>query len=244
MPPTVTISPSRRRSSSASAQSVLRRSWSRIAVQRMLGDVEAERLLLEPQQLALLVLVARRSAGGGAALGSGLVAEVEDRALAGEPVGLLRGRPRRAPRRARRACPFRESPVESSAPHLTSDSSARLFTTCGSTRSVKSQIDANGPALLARGDDRARRRVADVLDRVQAEADLALDDREVALGLVHVRRQHLDPHLVAGVHVERHAVLRVHHGRDQRGHVLARVVRAAATRCGRRSARSRRRATC
>ena len=36
-------------------------------------------------------------------------------------------------------------PVESSAPHLTSDSSARLFTTCGSTRSVKSQIDVNGP---------------------------------------------------------------------------------------------------
>ena len=40
---------------------------------------------------------------------------------------------------------MREAPVESSAPHLTSDSSERLFTTCGSTRSVKSQIEANGP---------------------------------------------------------------------------------------------------
>ncbi len=28
---------------------------------------------------------------------------------------------------------------------MTSDSSARLFTTCGSTRSVKSQSEANGP---------------------------------------------------------------------------------------------------
>ena len=41
--------------------------------------------------------------------------------------------------------PIRDAPAESSAPHLTSDSSERLFTTCGSTRSVKSQIDANGP---------------------------------------------------------------------------------------------------
>ena len=41
--------------------------------------------------------------------------------------------------------PLRDAPVESSAPALTSDSSARLFDTCGSTRSVKSQIDSNGP---------------------------------------------------------------------------------------------------
>ena len=98
--------------------------------------------------------------------------------------------------------PIREAPVESSAPHLTSDSSARLFTTCGSTRSVKSQIVANGPPSFARRDDRAGGIVADVLDRVQAEADLPLDDREVGGRLVHVRRQHVDPHLVAGVHVD------------------------------------------
>ena len=41
--------------------------------------------------------------------------------------------------------PIREAPVESSAPHLTSASSERLFTTCGSARSVKSQIDSNSP---------------------------------------------------------------------------------------------------
>ena len=113
-----------------------------------------------------------------------------------------------------------------SAPHLTSDSSARLFTTDGSTRSVKSQSDSNGAALLARADDRAARELAHALHGVQAEADLAADDGEVDLRLVHVGRQHLDPELVARVDVERHAVLRVHHRADQRGHVLARVVRA------------------
>src|SRR5207249_4214469 len=41
--------------------------------------------------------------------------------------------------------PRRESPVESSAPHLTSDSSARLLAAEGSTRSQKSQIDVNSP---------------------------------------------------------------------------------------------------
>ena len=41
--------------------------------------------------------------------------------------------------------PRRDEPVESSPPHLTSDSSARLFTICGSTRSVKSQIDVKLP---------------------------------------------------------------------------------------------------
>ena len=81
-------------------------------------------------------------------------------------------------------------------------------------------------ALVARAHDRGRGALADALDRVQAEADLALDDGEVDLRRVHVRRQHLDPHLVAGVDVEGHLVLRVHHRRDQRGHVLARVVRA------------------
>jgi hypothetical protein len=41
--------------------------------------------------------------------------------------------------------PRRVAPVESSAPHFTSDSSARLFTSCGSTRSQKSQMDVKCP---------------------------------------------------------------------------------------------------
>jgi hypothetical protein len=40
---------------------------------------------------------------------------------------------------------LREAPVESSAPLETSDSRERLFATDGSTRSVKSQMEANGP---------------------------------------------------------------------------------------------------
>ena len=46
--------------------------------------------------------------------------------------------------------PLRVAPVEPNAPHLTSASIAFLLTRCGSTRSQKSQIDANGAALLAR----------------------------------------------------------------------------------------------
>ena len=114
-----------------------------------------------------------------------------------------------------------------------SDSSARLFTSCGSTRSVKSQMEVK-PAVGAGGDDRAARRLADVLHGVEAEADLALDDGEVDLRLVHVRRQHLDAELLARVDVVRHAVLRVHDRGDERGHVLACGWFARSQRCGRR----------
>src|SRR5437764_9190514 len=41
--------------------------------------------------------------------------------------------------------PRRESPVESRAPHLTTHSTARLFTARASARSQKSQIETNGP---------------------------------------------------------------------------------------------------
>jgi hypothetical protein len=66
--------------------------------------------------------------------GRGRIAEIEDRGLAEQPVLLLTW-----------SIPLREAPVESSAPQLTSDSRARLFATAGSTRSVKFQIDVNGP---------------------------------------------------------------------------------------------------
>ena len=41
--------------------------------------------------------------------------------------------------------PRRVAPVESSAPHFTKDSRARLFTSCGSTRSQKSQMEVKCP---------------------------------------------------------------------------------------------------
>ena len=50
--------------------------------------------------------------------------------------------------------PVRVAPVESSAPHLTSDSIAFLFTAWQSTRSQKSQIELNGPPSSRARDDR------------------------------------------------------------------------------------------
>src|SRR5256885_13159292 len=50
---------------------------------------------------------------------------------------------------------------------------------------------------LFRSEDRLHRGGPDVLDGIQAEADVAADDAEVVPRLVHVGRQHLDPHLLA-----------------------------------------------
>jgi hypothetical protein len=88
--------------------------------------------------------------------------------------------------------PLREAPVESSAPHLTSDSSARLFATCGSTRSVKSQIDSNGPPSSRARDDRAARGSPTFLTAFRPKR-IFPRRRRSRLRRVHVGRQHLDP---------------------------------------------------
>ena len=93
--------------------------------------------------------------------------------------------------------PVRVAPVESSAPQRTSDSIAFLFTAWQSTRRQKSQIEVKRAALLARLDDGLDGGGADVLHRVEPEADVALRHHEVVPGLVDVGRQHLDPHLLA-----------------------------------------------
>ena len=54
---------------------------------------------------------------------------------------------------------------------------------------------------------------------------LPLDDGEADVALVDVRRQHVDAQLVTLVDVEGHLVLGVHDARDERRHVLDRVVR-------------------
>ncbi len=69
--------------------------------------------------------------------------------------------------------PLRLAPVEPSAPHLISASIAFLLTVRLSTRSQKSHSERELAALLARALDRLDRLVADALDRVQAEADVA-----------------------------------------------------------------------
>ena len=89
IPPTVTTSPSRRRSSSEMPAVGLARQRGANPVQRMLGDVQPEALLLEPQQILLAVL-ARREPRMVPLRHTGVAAaEVEDRALAGEHVGLV-----------------------------------------------------------------------------------------------------------------------------------------------------------
>ena len=120
--------------------------------------------------------------------------------------------------------PLRVAPVEPNAPHLISASIAFLLTVRLSTRSQKSQIEANGPPSSRARLDRLDGREADALHGVEAEADLAVDDHELVVGLVDVRRQDLDPHLLGLRDEERDLVLRVHHRGDQRGHVLGRVV--------------------
>ena len=79
--------------------------------------------------------------------------------------------------------PLRVAPVEPRAPHLISASIAFLLTVRLSTRSQKSQIEANsragGPSACPF--DRLDRLIADALDRVQAEADVAVDDRELVV---------------------------------------------------------------
>ena len=192
--------------------------------ERVLGDVEAERLLLEPQQLLLLELAGRdrRMVAGGDIVG-GVEQAVEERGLAHQPVlrellpvaeRLLEDGEHPHPRLAGR--------VERAALDERLERALVDDLRVDALREVPDRVER---PVLARRDDPLRGGLPHVLHRVQAEADLALDDGEVDGGRVDVGRQHLDPHLVAGVDVERDAVLRVHDARDERGHVLVGMVR-------------------
>ena len=77
--------------------------------------------------------------------------------------------------------PRRVAPVESSAPQPIRLSSMPRFSTDASTRSQKSQIDVNGAASRAAMIARTAPSPT-LLDRRQAEADAALDHREVGPG--------------------------------------------------------------
>ena len=148
--------------------------------------------------------------------------EVEDRALAGEPVGLLLLPP--ADGLLEHLEHALARPGQRTALHERFEHALVRDHRVDALGEVPDRLER--AALVARGDQRLRSALADALDGVQPEPDLAVDDREVDLRLVHVRRQHLDAELVARVDVDRHAVLRRHHGADERRHVLARVVLA------------------
>ena len=78
--------------------------------------------------------------------------------------------------------PRRGSPVESRAPHLISALDRALVDDARVDALAEVPDRRERAAVLARRDDRLDGRVADVLDRVEAEADLALDDDEVVVG--------------------------------------------------------------
>ena len=195
-------------------------------LERVLGDVEAERFLLDSQPLVLLATPRARWAGG-ACGGRRLFAPPPRSKIELWPASRSACWRPPAPSACSRtsSMPLRVAPVESSAPHLTSDSSARLFTTCGSTRSQKSQIDSNGPPS-SRAATIARTAVSPTfLTAFSPKRIFPSTTAKSAAEHVHVGRQHLDPHLLARGDVERHAVLRVHDRRDERRHVLGGPVR-------------------
>jgi hypothetical protein len=130
-------------------------------VQRVLGDVEAERLLLQPQQLGLLELLVRDLR----------VLDLEHRLLAEERLLLARGAGSERRTRARSASHARRAGrVERAA---LDERVERALVRGGRVDALAEVPDRlEGPALLARADDRARRRPPDVLDGREAEADL------------------------------------------------------------------------
>ena len=171
--------------------------------ERMLGDVDPERLLLERQGGNF----SNSPAGiSGCTFGADDSSPPRSKI---EPWPSSRSACSRRPTRVRGRSPRASAPrrpVESSAPHLISASSARLFATVVDPFREIPEGGKRVPAL-ARGDNRRRGCLPHVLYGIEPEADLSLHDGEVPLGRVDVRRLDRDPHLGAGVHVERHAVL-------------------------------------
>src|SRR5207248_9636223 len=149
-----------------------------------------ERLLLQLEQLVLRELpggngrmMARRRVAGP-------VAEIEDRALPEQLVGLLLLAPgERLLQALEHPAPRRAGRVEGAA----LDERLERALVDGL------RVDALGevpdrrerPTVLAGAHDRAAGGLADVLHGVEAEADLPLDDGEVDLRRVHVGRQHV-----------------------------------------------------
>src|SRR3954471_2477260 len=121
----------------------------------MRGDVEPERLLLEAEQLVLLELVRRDLR---VVLGRGLllVAEVEDRALAGDLVGLRAAAPgERLLDALEHPAPSRAGRVERAAFDERLERALVRALGVDALGEVPERLE--GPPLLARGDDRPRR---------------------------------------------------------------------------------------
>ena len=197
MPPTVTHSPSFFWPMSASEQSTRARSAGRTSLSGWLERNSPSVSFSQP-------FSSSRSSGSGGTGRSRCTADCRrpsrpgrrtSPARAGRPAASAGRRPGPGPAPA--WCPVRVPGSESSAPHLTSDSIAFLFTARAVHPPAEVPDRGERPALLACAHDRRDGLRADVLDRVEAEADVALHDLEVVARLVHVRGQHLDPHVLA-----------------------------------------------
>ena len=80
------------------------------------------------------------------------------------------------------------------------------------------------PVLVPLGDELLDRAPADALDGNEAEADVLPRDGEVRVGFVHVRRQQLYAQLAALRDILRDLRAAFKHGRQQRRHILLRIV--------------------
>ena len=236
-PPTVTASPSARSSERGEPAGDRARELAPAVVERVAGDVQAQRLLLGGE---LLVAGHLRAGDRGVELGDGVGAahRAEQRLLARREVepaagGLAhRRRERLEHPQARRAGRVERAAADQALERPLVD--LRLV---DAAAEVPDRLEL--AALLARGEDRGDGVLPHPLDRRQAEPDLPRRSGH-SLGIrispgpvtaksgppdVDVRRQHRQIHLGAGRHVEGHPVLGVHHRAQQRGHVLGRVVR-------------------
>ena len=138
MPPTVTQSPSR--CSASSRERAVDRRAQRLAhlLERVRGDEQADRLLLDREQLGLVELLGRDRRVAGAANAAAAAPPPSPPHRRGRrsspgrsarPAGPSARRP--APARARASMPLRVAPVEPNAPHLISASIAFLLTARG-----------------------------------------------------------------------------------------------------------------
>ena len=152
---------------------------------------------------------------------------VEEPALAAAAIVLLGLAGLDGARQDARSCARRAS-RQSNAPAWIKVSTQPLPTSLVETRSKKSSRLEERAPLLPRLDDRLDRLEPDPLDRPQPEVDLPLAGHpESTLPLVDVRRQHLDPHPPAVLDMldeELVALGAVHLRREHGGHELGRVM--------------------
>ena len=202
MPPAVTHSPSRL--PAQLRERAVDRRPQRLAhlLERVRGDEQADRLLLDREQLGLVELLAgdrrvgrRRERGRAAPPPSSPIArsKIEPWPICASSWAFC---PAPCACSSTLSMPLRES--RSSRTRRTSRAPrSRACSPRAGRRARRSpRCDWNGPpssraALIA-----STAGVADALHGVEAEADVALDDDELVVGEVDVRRQDLDAHLL------------------------------------------------